>query len=670
MKIGYFVGWLVAGFIAGAAQAQVVSAQTGATAAIPVADFFRVPNLFKPVLSPDGRTVAVAVGTPSGRQRLMVMDLQDLQSSKVVAGFADADVVNYQWVNDRRLVFSVADMQSGDSPLAPGLWAVNRDGSDSRQLIKTARSFLSRLSNSIADRTLEAQWRLHSTLSDGSADVLVQGVTWNAKNEFQGFNLARLNTESGRTENLSSAVPDFVNRWVVDRNGKPAWVTTNAKGRYASYRATEQGWKLWQEADALLGTYAEPYWVGPEQELLTLARRGSDTLALFPVDSATDKVADVPLVSTPGYDFQGSLVYDSQAKKLLGVHYETDGQGTAWLDAGMRTTQAQVDRLLPGTVNRIDCTRCASAPTMLVSAFSDRQPATYYLYHRETKKLEVLGASRPWIQPSQMGLRDMFRYTARDGLSIPVLVTLPIGKAVVPRPAVVLVHGGPYVRGTHWGWEGRAQFLASRGYVVIEPEFRGSQGYGHKHFRAGWKQWGLAMQDDVADAMQWAVRQGWIDAKRVCIAGASYGGYATLMGLIKHPDLYQCGVNWVGVSDINLMYTINWSDTSDEYKKYGMPVLVGDRVADAQQLKDTSPLGQAHRLKQPLLMAYGAMDQRVPLKHGTEFRDTVSQTNPNVEWVVYASEGHGWREPGTQVDFWTRVEKFLATHIGSGVSPP
>ena len=110
------------------------------------------------------------------------------------------------------------------------------------------------------------------------------------------------------------------------------------------------------------------------------------------------------------------------------------------------------------------------------------------------------------------------------------------------------MHGGPWVRGTHWQWEPEAQFLASRGYVVIEPEFRGSEGYGFKHFRAGWKQWGLAMQDDVADAVQWAVKQGWVDPKRVCIAGASYGGYATLMGLVRHHELYQCGINWVGVT--------------------------------------------------------------------------------------------------------------------------
>ena len=226
-----------------------------------------------------------------------------------------------------------------------------------------------------------------------------------------------------------------------------------------------------------------------------------------------------------------------------------------------------------------------------------------------------------------------------------------------------MVHGGPWVRGTHWEWEPTAQFLASRGYVVIEPEFRGSTGYGYKLFRAGWKQWGLAMQDDIADATRWAVQQGWIDPKRVCIAGASYGGYATLMGLARYGELYQCGIDWVGVTDIKLMYDITWSDISEEAKGYSMPVLIGDQVADAQQLKDTSPLERAAQVRRPLLMAYGGADRRVPIDHGKAFRDAVSRTNKDVEWIVYRDEGHGWRTLETQVDFWSRVEKFLDSNL-------
>jgi dipeptidyl aminopeptidase/acylaminoacyl peptidase len=225
------------------------------------------------------------------------------------------------------------------------------------------------------------------------------------------------------------------------------------------------------------------------------------------------------------------------------------------------------------------------------------------------------------------------------------------------------------VRGAVWEWDPEVQFLASRGYAVLQPEFRGSTGFGGKHFRAGWKQWGLTMQDDVADGARWAIAQGIADPRRICIAGASYGGYAALMGLAKDPDLFRCGVEWVGVTDLALRYKSDWrSDLSAEGAQYTLPVLMGDPDKDAQQLKDTSPVNLASRIKQPLLMAHGGSDRRVPIAHGKNFRDAVAPYNKNVEWVEYPEEGHGWRLVKNRVDFWGRVEKFLAANIGDAAA--
>ena len=644
---------------------------TEAQARVPVADFFRTPRLDKPKLSASGRYLAVAMAVDGGRVQLAVLDLENLGQPKVVAGFRDADINNYEWVNDQRVAFDVIDLQSGTGaikPLAPGLWAVNRDGSDFRQLINASRSFaflVAGRATNVSDRKLPWEWRLHSVLADGSNDVLVLGLTLNSVNEVVDTKLARLDTTTGVTKNLSEGAPNHVTSWVVDRQGRPAAVTSWHEGRFRAYlkSATGTDWEKWQDAEGYGGRYVAPYWVGFDGQLLARGRVARDTSAVYVVDANTRKLIEEPIVSINDYDFSGSIVYDTQARRLLGVHFENDARNTGWMDSTMQATQAAVDALLPGTTNRIDCQRCLSVPTVLVTAASDRQPPLYYLYNRDTKVLTLIAASRPWIKAQTMGARDVYRFAARDGLSIPVLVTQPPGKASGARPAVVLVHGGPWVRGTHWEWEPTAQFLASRGYVVIEPEFRGSQGYGFKHFRAGWKQWGLAMQDDVADATTWAVQKGWVDPKRVCIAGASYGGYATLMGLVRYHELYQCGIDWVGVTDINLMYSIHWSDTSEEAKGYSMPLLIGDQVTDAQQLKETSPLEQAAKVRRPLLMAYGGVDRRVPIEHGKQFRDAVSRTNKDVEWIAYLDEGHGWRMLETQVDFWTRVEKFLERHL-------
>jgi dipeptidyl aminopeptidase/acylaminoacyl peptidase len=396
----------------------------------------------------------------------------------------------------------------------------------------------------------------------------------------------------------------------------------------------------------------------------------AQTVGLYRYDLTTGKLEDKPLFSIEGFDFHGQLVLNAAGTQLAGVHYEGDGPGTVWFEAGMKAHQARVDKLLPTTYNRLSCRRCGEDGQLLVEAYSDRQPPTFLLFDAQKGELQRIGAARPWINPNAMGQRDFVRFKARDGLVIPAYVTRPPksqGKG--PWPMVVLVHGGPWVRGGHWAWNPDAQFLATRGYLVVEPEFRGSRGYGNVLYRAGFKQWGLAMQDDVADAATWAIDQGLADRQRVCIAGASYGGYATLMGLIKNPEIFRCGVEWLGVTDIDLMYTITWSDMSTQWKELGMPELVGDRIKDAAQLEATSPLKQAARLAQPLLMAYGSEDLRVPIKHGTAFRDAVVKTNPNVEWIEYPGEGHGFYLTQNRVDFWTHVEAFLARHLrGDGAT--
>ncbi|MEO7496209.1 MAG: alpha/beta fold hydrolase, partial [Massilia sp.] len=306
-------------------------------------------------------------------------------------------------------------------------------------------------------------------------------------------------------------------------------------------------------------------------------------------------------------------------------------------------------------------------PWVLVSSYSDRQATLYRVFNKNSGALKHIGATLPGIDPARMASQRVVRYTARDGLAIPALLTVPAGAAERGLPLVVLVHGGPFVNGHPWGWHAESQFLASRGYAVLEPEYRGSTGHGNAHFRAGWKQWGLAMQNDIADGAKWAIAEGIVDPRRICIAGASYGGYATLMGLVNDPDLYKCGIAWAAVTDIKLMHTGTWnskSDLSSVYKDYGMPTLVGDLVKDAAQLDATSPLRQAARIKQPLLLAHGGADQRVPIFHGKKFYDAVKPGNPNVEWVEYPGEGHGWRLLSTRLDFWSRVEKFLDKQIG------
>ncbi|RZL37608.1 MAG: S9 family peptidase, partial [Rubrivivax sp.] len=223
----------------------------------------------------------------------------------------------------------------------------------------------------------------------------------------------------------------------------------------------------------------------------------------------------------------------------------------------------------------------------------------------------------------------------------------------------------PWARGVEWGWHAQAQFLASRGYVVIEPEMRGSTGYGEAHFRAGFKQFGQAMQDDVADALRWA-RQAGVASDKACIAGASYGGYSTLMGLARDPDLYRCGVAWVAVTDLDLYVGGAWNvidDINTGARTHTLPELVGDPVKDAGMIAANSPVKLAARIKAPVLLAFGDDDLRVPLAHGKRMRDALQAAGNAPVWVTYANEGHGFANPDNRLDFARRMEAFLAQHL-------
>ncbi len=635
-------------------------------AAPPAAAFFKPPSIRAPSLSPSGRYLAVQVAGDDSRARLAVMDLQNLGTLHVVAGFTNADIYSHRWINDERLVYQASNSQDGGAPvLAPGLWAVDRDGNNRRQLIQASWDSKGTTGTRITDRRLELNWRFASSFDDGGDEVLVSRLPWVGEKEATGIQFARLNTRTGEKRSLSQGQPDGVLDWHLDAVGELRAVETELQGRHKIYLREPDGWRLWQDRPA----YDEdsgairPEWFGPDGQILVVGNYQGYS-AVYQLDPATLKRNDQPLLNFEGYDFQGTVEYDPNGHRLLGIHYETDAPGTVWFDAAMKAHQADIDAKLPHSVNRISCGRCLSSQFLLVTALSDQRAPVYWLYKLADKQLQLLAAQRPDLKPAEMGQRDYKRVKTRDGLQIPVLVTQPAVGNQAKSPTVVLVHGGPFVRGTQWAWEPYAQFLASRGYLVLEPEFRGSTGYGGELFRAGWKQWGLAMQDDLADTLAWAVKQGWADPNRACIMGASYGGYAALMGAVTQGDIFKCAVSWVGVTDIGLMDSIHWSDFSEEWKQYGMKHLVADVDADVEQIARTSPLRRAKEIKIPLLMAYGSEDRRVPLKHGTDMKAALRADQP-LEWVVYPDEGHGWFNLKTNEDFWGRVERFLGKHLAA-----
>jgi len=639
---------------------------------LPIKSFFRNADVSDVRLSPSGEWLALVVGGDATRKSLAVVDADNRKPPVVLARFTNADIRSVRWVGDDRLVFNIIDGQSGggEQRFGPGLYSVRRDGTNVRELIKSSRDFLREVSPTRRE-TLEWNHELLAVPRDGTNEVLVAEHVYSNSGEPQHVNALRLDVDTGHTRSLAAGSPAYSRQWLFDPEGEPRLIVAQHEGIAKTYwRAPGQdAWAVIDSGPSLHRPFT-PYFVDGSDHLFV---RAGDTLRRF--DFATGKVEKEPLIATPGFDLTGNVYLSADGKTVQGFQVVTDAETTIWYDAKMRAIQKVVDAKLPGHTNRVStCVRCADQHIVLVHSWSDQDPGGFWLYRPATDAWQLIGQARSDIDPAKMATLDFYRIKARDGADLPVWVTTPLkgapGRSGQPRAAVVLVHGGPWLRGTYWQWDADAQFLASRGYVVIEPEYRGSTGFGFDHFQAGWKQWEGPMQDDVADAVRWAAGKGLVDGKRVCIAGASYGGYATLMGLVRYPDLYRCGVAWVAVTDPRILLEENVeSDISDEGRRFGDFTLIGDPVKDAEMLRKAAPVERAAEIRAPLLLAFGRDDHRVLLVHGNRMRDALHALGHDPEFVVYDGEGHGWLKVENRLDFWGRVERFLDKNLNDAPAP-
>jgi dipeptidyl aminopeptidase/acylaminoacyl peptidase len=609
----------------------------------PIGAFFSAPLLGSTALSPNGKMLALQMRLPNGRVALRVIELESKRIHEV-AGFTDANITTISWVNNERLVYVIDHYFSG-------AYAANFDGSKPVSLVSGARDNRA---------PLPPGSRLFHTAGAGNSNAF---YFVRVKNGFQ--RLALVDTLSGDV--TITPTPDDTKHWMVDHEGVLRMYLTETNGVQSVFYRNDSAdpWRPAPNLNTSTLRGVRMLGFGSPGSLLVKSTNGGDKDAVYALDIASGKLSAQPLIVIADYDFAGNLILNKD--KLLGFRVTTDAESTIWIDPAMKALQEEVDQRQPNTVNMITPPSRPEAPWVMVEAYSDRQPKVVLVYNTATKAFTEVGKTFPAIHAAQMGRQETVTYKARDGRMIPALLTRPAGDPQGKAPMVMLVHGGPWVRGNAWGWNPQTQFLASRGYAVLEPNFRGSTGFGNAHFKAGFKQWGRAMQDDLADGATWAISQDIADPQRICIAGGSYGGYATLMGLVNDPALFRCGIDWIGVTDIKLLYENHWgyeSDASDATLTVSLPTMVGDPATDGAALETVSPLRQAARIRQPLLLAYGERDRRVPIFHGIKFRDEVKKTNANVEWVVYPEEGHGWALQKNQIDFWSRVEKFLDKHIG------
>lgn len=490
-------------------------------------------------------------------------------------------------------------------------------------------------------------------LIDDPEHILVEH---NLRNK-EVFDIYKVNLKSGK-ETLVAQNPGNFTAWVTDHAGRVR-MGIAADGVNSVYYSRANDNAAFKEI--LRTDFREEirpqFFDAKNEKLYATSNRGRDKAALVIFDPVTAKEESV-LFSHPEVDVW-SAGWSDLHKKLTLAQYQIDRSKEHFFDSATRDLYKTLEAKFPGDEVTIQ-SQSRDESVMIVAYNNDRSPGTRYLYDAKRDQLTKLAELNPWIKASEMSEMKYMRYTARDGLSIPAYLTLPKGKVAKNLPVIINPHGGPWVRDS-WGYNPEVQFLANRGYAVLQPNYRGSTGYGRKFWEASFKQWGGTMQDDLTDGVNYLVAQGIADPKRIAIYGGSYGGYATLAGITKTPDLYAAAVSYVGVSNLfTFLKTI---------PPYWLPmqemtyVQVGHPERDKAMFEERSPALNAHKIKTPLFVAQGAKDPRVNKAESDQIVDALRKRGVAVEYMVKENEGHGFNNEENRFDFYGAMEKFLATHL-------
>lgn len=612
---------------------------------LPVETFFNKPAISSISFSPDGKRIACRIPYEH-RLNLAVIDLES-GKKQLITNFKDKEVGSIFWASNDRLLFQI-DI---DGEEAPGVYAVDRDGSNPVVLVKGGREGGG------------LNWRfggLLRRLENDPKNVLVLSY----EKQVSLPDVARMNLRSGA---ITVVTPnrEGISGWLLDRNNEARIGISQAENRYRVLHRPPGSTGDWLELENTPlddSTWTPIGFDGDNRTLYVAARRDSARYAVYRYDTVTREWSG-PVVSDPvydvGFDYLGSLTamhYSRHLKRYVGLTYQADKPKTVFWDESYARRQKIVDKALPDTSNEL-LEESEDGVHFVYFAHSDRDPGVYYLFDDVKKRIDELAVLWPKIEPEKMAPMTPIKFKSRDGVLLHGYLTLPVGVAPTNLPLVINPHGGPYGIRDVWGFSPEVQLLANRGFAVLQVNYRGSSGYGPDFERIGWKKWGLEMQNDLSDAVKWAVDQGLADPKRVLICGASYGGYASMAGLAFTPELYCAGINYVGVTDISLLVgqqgnpqALHW-----RWTRIGNPSDGDDRA----RIKATSPVNFADKIRAPVLMAYGKNDPRVVMAHGWDMERGLKAAGKDYKLLIEKDEGHGFRKEENSIAFYSEVDAFL-----------
>ena len=547
---------------------------------------------------------------------------------------------------------------------------IGRDGMGARTLSDTVRA--SRNKGNYIYRSLS----FFRGIPGNDDEIVASGNLTSANSE----DLYRLNLKTGKYTILTQGRPsDLTSDWLMDSKLVPRVVVAGVKDKLTKivfYRSDEKS--EWSEIARYEGnkgsTFVPLAFDANDQTLQVAYNGGRDTMAVYRYDPRTKKMGEL-IAQHPQYDMgadaqggvAGGVVTHPENEEILGYTVSAAKPEVTWLDQKSAAIQNSLDRALPGRINNFR--RTPDGKRFIVTSYSDTRPARWYMYDDEKRSIEEIGASKPWLDGKLVEQRP-FRYKTRDGLEIDGYYFLPKDyKPGTKFPTVVHIHGGPFARADSWGsgfGVSEGQLFASRGYAVIVPNFRITPGLGSKIFYAGFGAVGRQMSDDHEDALQWGIDQGFVQADKACISGASYGGYAALQALVRSNEKWRCAIAGLAVTDYKYQLTTQEGDTApNEAGVTFWKSVLGETDLDSKTTRDISPVFNASKIKRPVFMYAGIDDIRVPLGQISRMKRELEATgNPVKGYVLKEDEGHGFGKLENRVDLYNQILAFLKVQFG------
>ncbi|MBX3341865.1 MAG: S9 family peptidase [Nitrospira sp.] len=637
-----------------------VYAEPGSTPP-PTATFASLPRIESIQLSPSGRHLAV-LRHHDGQTFLETHTVTGQDAHPVVSTDNREYIITwFRWITDERLLVSMrfAATPEATDTIETRLMAVNRDGTE-----QTANLLKQGAFSSLFGQKHVPQFE----------DQLVGMIPGDPRHVLLALDLEHPNAPdvykvdvySGERQ-LVQANPSSksdrsaISHWIADRTGAVrAGVGQFQTAVHAIVRQPES--TLWRELadyDLAKETGLVPLAFDADPAWLYVRDQHRGKTAIFKLN-VMDRAADrVLVVADPKFDLNGELVYAPGRKKVVGVRYSAADERVLFWDFDAQRLQARIDRAIPGTVNVIHSSS-DDGRLHVVKSSGAAQPPRWSIFDEQDGRMVLLGRSYPDLETAALAAPTTTYVTARDGKELQVFLTVPKDRDPRHLPMIVFPHGGPAARmpGAFNYW---TQWFVSRGWAVLEPRFRGTEGYGDDVLRAGFQRWGLEMQNDLTDVVQYAVRAGIANANRICIVGSGYGGYAALMGAVKTPDLYRCAVSLGGVTDLPQVV----SDSRWYLNQKPMVELrIGSWWNDRDRLRETSPISHAREIRTPLLLMHGLMDRSVPVSQSRDMADALKAANvTNYRYVELPLADEALRREEDRLQVFSEMERFLTQYL-------